>query len=675
MLRFIANSKIAFVFLAFFLFLPLSSNAEINDSHYDKQWYLEKIGYNYVHDYGLRGQSPIIAVIDSGVNIDHPDLIDNIWINKSEVVEDGEDNDSNGFIDDRYGWNFVENNSNPRPVMTGRSSDDGLNHGTMIAGIISAKTNNGIGISGIASNSKIMALRALDDKGEGKISDVVGAIDYAVKNGASIINLSFSGDTYSEAFESAIERAYKAGVIVVSAVGNKNFDLNENPAYPSCFPSDTIVGVASLNTLNEKADFSSYGSGCVDISAPGVSFFSTSFYSRDENDYVEYLGYWSGTSMSAAVVSGTLALIKEVNPKLSTEELLEVLFKSSDNISMLNYEYGDSLGIGGVNAFNSVRWANERWGNMEGEFLVYPQDKVSDFEDLYKFKIIDEELNVLNDFSNQDSFYSNTSLAIGDIDGDGLLDIVTGAGVNDKPYIKVFDLSGNLKSEFLAYDEKFKGGVSVALGDIDGDGSLDIVTGAGPGGGPHVRIFSNMGELKGQFFAYDEKFKGGVNVALGDTDGDGLLDIVTGAGPGGGPHVRIFSNLGKLKGQFFAYEQDFRGGVKVSVANIYGSDTKRNKEIVVAPGPGRSTDVKIFDNFGKERKSILTYSTKFKGGVNLSIADLDKDGIDEIITGAGPGGTPHIRAFNSAGNLVESFYALDASFSGGVIPVYIEDYK
>ena len=636
MLRFVANKKIAFIFLAFFLFIASISNASastnIDDPYYENQWYLKKIGYNYVHDYGLRGQSPIIAVIDSGVDIDHPDLVGNIWVNKGEIPNDGVDNDLNGFIDDVYGWNFVENNPNPRPIINSRSNDDGLNHGTMIAGIIAAKTNNGIGISGIASNSKIMALRALDDKGEGKVNDVIRAIDYAVKNGANIINLSFSGDAYNKAFEDAIDRAHRAGVIVVSAVGNKNFNLNQNLAYPSCFTFDSsenaIIGVASLDTLNQKASFSSYGSNCVDISAPGVSFFSTSFYDEVEKDYIEYLGYWSGTSMSAAVVSGVIALIKEVNPKLSKNEILEVLFKSSDNISMLNSKYGSDLGSGSVNAFNSVRWADEKWDNMNGKFLLYPQNKVENYsssENPYNFKIVNNKYDFVDSLSlDENNFYNKTSITIGDVDGDGLLDIVIGSGLGDSPYVKIFDIKGN---------------------------------------------------LKGQFFAYDEKFKGGVNVALGDIDGDGSLDIVTGAGPGGGPHVRIFNSRGILTGQFFAYENNFHGGVKVAVANIYGSDTKRNKEIVVAPGAGRLAEVKIFDNFGKERKSIVAYSDKFKGGVNLSVADINKDGLDEIITGAGPGGAPHVRVFDGGGKLAKSFYGLDVSFSGGIIPVYIEDYK
>ena len=680
------------LFLAFFLFLPNLRFVQAqdfslpNDDYYNNQWYLKKIGANYTWVYSLRGEKPIIAVIDSGVDIDHPDLYNNIWVNKGEINNNGLDDDKNGFIDDLYGWNFVENTSDPRPRLIPTANDDGLNHGTMISGIIAAETSNDLGISGIANKSKIMVLRALDEKGEGKINDVIRAIDYATNNGASIINLSFSGENYNQGFEDAIRRANRAGVIIVSAVGNSGFNLNKNSSYPACFDSynssnssNAVIGVAALDTMDQKASFSSYGSRCVDISAPGISFFSTSFYDSENKKYSEYQGYWSGTSMASAVISGTLGLIKQVNPKLNQKELLEILFKSSDDINLLNQPYENQLGVGRVNTFSSVRWADEKWQNLSGMFLIYPQGEVKTYQsekNIYTLKLSDRRGVSLGGFDVYDDlFHGGVNLATGDIDGDGISEIFTGAGVGGGPHVRIFDIKGNLKGQFFAYSQNFRGGVNVAVGDIDGDGISEIVTGAGVGGGPHVRIFDIKGNLKGQFFAYSQNFRGGVNVAVGDIDGDGISEIVTGAGVGGGPHVRIFDNQANLKGQFFAYEGNFYGGIKVAVANIYGQDTKTKKEIIISPGAGRLPEIKIFDSFGKERKKIMAYSDKFKGGVNLSIGDLDKDGLDEIICGAGPGGAPHIRAFNFKGDLVASFYALDENFSGGVSVSYIETYN
>jgi hypothetical protein len=210
------------------------------------------------------------------------------------------------------------------------------------------------------------------------------------------------------------------------------------------------------------------------------------------------------------------------------------------------------------------------------------------------------------------------------------------------------------------------------VGDVNGDGHEEIVVGAGVGGGPHVRIFSSQGDLMGQFFAYDPVFRGGVNVAVGDVNGDGHEEIVVGAGVGGGPHVRIFSFQGDLMGQFFAYEKDFRGGIKVEVANLYGKETKNRNEIVVSPGEGREPEIVILDSSGKKLSSFLAYASRFKNGVNLAVGDLNKDGLDQIITGAGPGGAPHVRAFDVQGKLLESFYGLEDNFRGGVMVSFIE---
>lgn len=674
------------IVLAFFLFSLIflkSAQAETtpNDPHYRDQWYLNRIGFNYVWNKNFIGDDVVVAVIDSGIDINHPDLSGKIWFNKFEIKDNKADDDHNGFIDDVNGWDFVSNSSNPLPQIIASSNEDGLNHGTMISGIIGANTNNGLGISGIAQKVKIMPLKALNEKGEGKISDVIRAIDYAVNNGADIINLSFSGVGYNQGFKEAIERAYRAGVIVVAASGNNSADLDKDPLYPACFKGvnneNIIISVSATDTLDQKMSFASYGRNCVDISAPGISFFSTYFFDKENNKNKSYNGYWSGTSMSAAVISGSLALIKSANPKLNNKELLNVLFKSSDNLNSLNPGYQDELGAGRVNLNNSVNWASEKWENLEGRFLLFPQSQIADF------KIEENNFNYVRISKNKgeeesrflafdSSFNGSVNFAVADLNNDNNQEIIIGAGVGGGPQVRIFDSSGNLKNQFFAYDPKFRGGVNVAVGDIDGDGRKEIITGAGIGGGPHIRIFNEQGELKGQFFAYDSKFRGGVDVAVGDINGDSRAEIITGAGVGGGPHVRIFNERGELQGQFFAYENNFSGGVKVEVGNIYGDKTKDKNEIIVSPGAGRSPEIKIFNSYGQEIKKILAYSENLKSGVNLSLGDLDKDGLSEIITGAGPGGTPHVRVFDKEGDLISSFYGLESNFTGGVMVGFVE---
>jgi hypothetical protein len=172
-----------------------------------------------------------------------------------------------------------------------------------------------------------------------------------------------------------------------------------------------------------------------------------------------------------------------------------------------------------------------------------------------------------------DGFTQDVSIAIGDLDGDGKAEIVTGAGPGGGPQIRVYSADGKLLTPgFFAYDPKFRGGVNVAVGDLYGTGRSVIVAGAGAGGGPHVRVFTKSGRLLNPgFFAYDPKFRGGVNVAVGDLDGDGKAEIVTGAGPGGGPQVRIFNRYGTAQGKgFFAADPASRNGVRVAVTDTNG---------------------------------------------------------------------------------------------------------
>jgi len=146
--------------------------------------------------------------------------------------------------------------------------------------------------------------------------------------------------------------------------------------------------------------------------------------------------------------------------------------------------------------------------------------------------------------------------------------VVTGPTIGGGPQVRIFTPEGKLLGNFFAYDKNSRGGVSVALGDIDGDGQEEIITGPGPGLEPLVKIFSTKGVLKNSFLAYDKKFKGGISVAVGDINGDGKMEIVTGPGEGGGPHIRIFNFNGAVLSNFFAYDSSYHGGIKVAASDI-----------------------------------------------------------------------------------------------------------
>jgi hypothetical protein len=243
-----------------------------------------------------------------------------------------------------------------------------------------------------------------------------------------------------------------------------------------------------------------------------------------------------------------------------------------------------------------------------------------------------------------------------------------GAGRGSGPRVEVFDSNtGALRASFFAFDPSFLGGVSVTVADVNGDGFPDLILGAGPGGGPHVKVFDGQdGHLVRSFMAYDPSFHGGVFVAAGDIAGDGRIDIVTGAGPGGGPHVKVFQGADlTLLESFFAYDPAFTGGVSVAVAEVNGDG---KADLITGAGPGGGPQVKVFQGTDLTLlQSFFAYDPGFLGGVSVTGRDLAGDPHAEILTGAGPGSRSQVKAFRGTDlSLVDNFFAFDPLYLGGV---------
>ena len=269
---------------------------------------------------GYTGQGVTVAVIDSGVDISHQDLSNNIWRNTREIAGNGIDDDRNGYVDDIYGWNFGigQNNNN---VLPGTNSS-GQGHGTHVAGTIAA-ANNGIGMTGVAYNSRIMAIRMGDVNSQGWFTNggnLAQAIRYAVDNGARVINMSL-GWTDSTALRDALAYAASRNVITVSAAGNSSLSSPGTPAYYATQYGLSVGAVDSSRTIASFSNRAGTNSSMQHVMAPGVNVYST----LPGNRYASY----SGTSMAAPHVAGVVALMLGANPNLTHAQVRSILTSSA----------------------------------------------------------------------------------------------------------------------------------------------------------------------------------------------------------------------------------------------------------------------------------------------------------------------------------------------------------
>gem|GEM_PF-484344 len=343
-----------------------------SDPFFGQQWYLEKIGAPAAWDAVVGNPASVVAVLDVGVDLDHPDLSGAIWTNSDEIAGNGIDDDRNGYVDDVHGWDFVDGDADPSPEydIAGSNPRD-LHHGTLVAGIIAARGNNGEGVAGIDWLARIMPLRVLHSDGAGDVETVVAATRYAIAQGATIINLSFVGEDRSTEFDDLLAEAESKGVLVVAAGGNEDRtgkgDLNQFPVYPICAggSGQSVLGVAATNRSDEKATFSSYGR-CVDIAAPGERIVGTLFHDPSQTIIrvgggvtaatfsAPYGGFFSGTSFAAPIVAGAASLVRGILPSASPRDVVQVLAAAADPVRGNGSVTADQLGAGRVNLAAAV---------------------------------------------------------------------------------------------------------------------------------------------------------------------------------------------------------------------------------------------------------------------------------------------------------------------------------
>jgi Zn-dependent metalloprotease/subtilisin family serine protease len=297
-----------------------------NDVRFSELWGLHNTGQSggtvdadidapEAWDVNTGSSQVVVAVIDTGVDYSHPDLTNNAWMNPGEIPGNSLDDDNNGYVDDVFGYDFVNSDGNPM-------DDNG--HGTHCAGTIGGRGNNSIGVAGVNWQVRIMGCKFLAASGSGSTANAILCVQYATQMGAKVMNNSWGGGGFSQALKDAIDAAGAAGVIFVAAAGNDSLNNDTTPHYPSSYASSNIVAVMATDRNDVRSTFSNYGQTSVHLAAPG-----TSILSCQPGGGYQLL---SGTSMATPHVSGACALLLAANPALTPGELKQILMTSTDSV-------------------------------------------------------------------------------------------------------------------------------------------------------------------------------------------------------------------------------------------------------------------------------------------------------------------------------------------------------
>lgn len=305
------------------------------------QWHLVKVDAPLAWDLTQGSSSIVIAIVDNAIDVNHPDLAGNIWVNPGEIPSNGIDDDLNGYVDDVNGYDVADQDNNPNPP-PGTNNVSPFNHGTHCAGIASAATDNGLGIASLGYNVRIMGVKCSPDTGNGnQLTASYEGIDYAIAAGADIISMSFGSSNAPFTGQLLMNAAAARGITMIAAAGNSG---TSTPFYPAAF--NNVIAVGATDQADNKATFSNYGS-YVDVMAPGVNIYSTL---TGGNNY----GYLSGTSMACPLVAGLAGLVLSVNSSLSPSNVETIIESGCVNIYPTNPSYVGQLGAGRINAYNSL---------------------------------------------------------------------------------------------------------------------------------------------------------------------------------------------------------------------------------------------------------------------------------------------------------------------------------
>ena len=315
------------------------------------------VGIMQLWQNGIRGSRKVlVAVIDTGIDWTHPDLIENLYTNPGEAGElatNGKDDDGNGFIDDTHGWNFAKNT---------RNSSDDHDHGTHVAGTIGAVGNNGVGVAGVNWEVSLLPVKFLDAQGGGTAQGAIESINYATKMKVQVMNNSWGGGSFSQTLMDSIVRSKEAGILFAAAAGNDGTNNDTSPTYPASYKVDNILAVAATDNTDKLASFSNYGRKTVHVAAPGVKVYSTT----KSGKYAAF----SGTSMATPHAVGVAALLSSANPQWTFSDIKDRMITTSDPVRGLSKKVFSRGRINAYNAMNGIVPPSDepdesKWQNVE----------------------------------------------------------------------------------------------------------------------------------------------------------------------------------------------------------------------------------------------------------------------------------------------------------------------
>lgn len=659
-----------YVMLCTLVMAPSSLFARTSNDPHMMQWAYRDIGVYRAWDDVTGSRDVVVAIIDNGFDTFHPDLVENVWINRDEIEHNGIDDDNNGYIDDVWGWNFAiedrngdgeispeeqQGNNNPRPSVSSVSELEKkpIHHGTLVAGIIGAAGNNGKLGSGINWRVKLMNIKVLGNKGNGELNRLGDAIRYAVDNGADIINFSVVGTAFTKDMEDAVLYAYDRGVAMVAAAGNNLQFLNENPFYPVCADRaigesvNRVLGVSAMDEPHTIALFSNTGSDCIDITAPGVNISSTMRYAPNAGFDEQYGGGWNGTSFAAPMVSGAIALIKGIHPTWRPAQLYNAVLSTVHKTPPKNeQEYANLFGNGLLQIDDAVAFALEQ--KVAQPFMsalgwvdpalgdVHEYDNETSAEDV-------QRRDVLRNIEAISAFHTGAQEGYVAVKR---LDVQT---------VQVDVLSSDwvLQSSWHA---PLRGEVSLTTGDILGNDGIEIVLASDLEN--TMTIYSRDGISQLRIPLNKNSSHIGLATVLGK---EGKEDILATYRFNEAMTLHRYTGQGRLINLIPLRNVTHRAIIQTG--DITGDGTQ---EVVVVGGEGEEPIIMHLKQDGTLVRAVFGYEPGMRRGLRLLVRDYDVDGVDDIIV-VPKDGSDRMRVWQDTSIIAQPQIA--KGLSGFLIPV------